>query len=335
MKILKYKKVLACVCALILLFVFFTFPAAASSTFMISSKSQPYFTPGDIAFNFNISSYYDPPYYYVSHSIDPLLGDYFDIPYRDDFQEEQIFNTDQSNYSLSGWFIDEYIIYNSSRSDLTILDNGDLSGLASFTFNTCLEFDPNLYYDPSEFSSIIISDFYCWNNDDLYDFTCETVLYIQNFSSFADVDSIDVVYRNVGTSELLTNSLALSVVPDFMTGNFEICPEDIDGNSRLDAVYYVDSLVINLSSTDGNDPFSGYLNYVYYPGLEAYDLSQAAPTYDDNPAFSLAPYTAWLANAVGGFMDFEIYHHFTIGGIFMTIIAFACTVWFLKLVAGG
>lgn len=334
MKLFKYKKFLAFFCVLILLFVFLCFPVSASSTFL-SSNSKPYFTPGNIAFNYTVYNLYDPYIYYVSHSFNPILGDYTDLSIRDELPED-VYNTDQSSYAMFVRFYNDYITYNPNHSDLVVLDDGSLSGLASFSFNTEFYYDPSVHDSTPELSSIVLSDFYCWNNDDLYDFTSEIALYIANFSSIVSVDSIEVVYRDVGTTQLLTNSLTTGVVPGFLSGNFEICPEDIDGNSRLDAVYYVDSLVIHLNYIKiGEIDLNGYFNYIFYPGLESYDLEQAAPTFDDNPAFSLTPYTTWLANAVGGFMDFEIYHNFTLGGIFMTIIAFACCVWFLKLVAGG
>ena len=103
-----------------------------------------------------------------------------------------------------------------------------------------------------------------------------------------------------------------------------------------DSVIYIKELRVLFNniptSFAGFDP-SLQVGYDLNPFLDNYVAAGSGGS--DNPALALLPYTTWIGDAVSGFMDFELFRGFTLGGIFMTLLAFTCVVWFLKLVAGG
>lgn len=339
MKIFKYNKIIAFFCVLILLFVFFAFPASAVVSFSPGDNQNVFNTPGRFIINYNCTPVYGSSYY-ASYSVSPVVSVYPDAPV--------IYTrlVDDYTTALDIHEVDPYLrlTVNSlphinSHTDLTIDENNNLSGLAAFDYYVTVNDFPTEYAAPPFISSFQFVDFYCWNHDDVQEFHSEIVFYIPEFNR--EVISIDIVYRPVGEVDYTTVSLDPSGFSNFRFGNFEIAPEDIDGNGRSDAVYYVKSLIIKYAdppsdyTVESHANVDGILSFCYYPGLLEYDISEHEGQPEGNPAFALAPYTTWLANAVSGFMDFELYKGFSLGGIFMTIIAFACCVWFIKLVAGG
>ena len=340
MKIFKYKKIIAFSCALILLVVFFAVPASAEESFSPLDNQNVYDSPGRFIINYYVTPVYGSPFY-ASFSSSPLVSFYPDAPFIYTWLTNDYYTAYDVNYvdPYLRFRVDYYPSIN-NHTDLTIDENNNLNGLASFDFVANPVNYSNDYLAYPFISSFQFVDFYCWNHDDVQEFNSEIVMYIPSFDR--EVTSIDIVYRPAGEVDYVTASLNPSDFHDFSIGDFQIAPEDIDGNGRSDAVYYIKSLSINFADPPADYTnyadyanINGILSFCYYPGLLEYDISEHEGQPEGNPALALAPYTTWLANAVSGFMDFELYKGFSLGGIFMTIIAFACCVWFIKLVAGG
>lgn len=76
--------------------------------------------------------------------------------------------------------------------------------------------------------------------------------------------------------------------------------------------------------------FTAYDADLYY-GLVVEDDPRGP---QDNDAY-YRDYTSWVAMAVGGFFDFQVFPGFTLGGIVITCISFAVAIWLLKIFAGG
>ena len=76
-------------------------------------------------------------------------------------------------------------------------------------------------------------------------------------------------------------------------------------------------------STEVNSDISNLYNYGYSKG------------YQNGDGGFGGDYGFWLVNAVGGFMNLELFPNFKIGGILSTIVSIPLVVWFLKLFAGG
>ena len=76
-------------------------------------------------------------------------------------------------------------------------------------------------------------------------------------------------------------------------------------------------------STEVSSDISNLYNYGYSKGYQSGDGGFGGD------------YGTWLVNAVGGFMNLELFPNFKIGGILSIIVAIPLVVWFLKLFAGG
>lgn len=53
------------------------------------------------------------------------------------------------------------------------------------------------------------------------------------------------------------------------------------------------------------------------------------------PSEFIRPYADWIASAVGGFFSIQLFPGFYLGGLIVTIIAFALVMWWLKMFGGG
>jgi hypothetical protein len=71
-----------------------------------------------------------------------------------------------------------------------------------------------------------------------------------------------------------------------------------------------------------------FVRYNYDPSLSVnmFAVDETLPFYD---------YTAFLATAASGFLNLQIFPGFTISGLLISVIGFACAIWFLKIFAGG
>lgn len=191
-------------------------------------------------------------------------------------------------------------------------------------------------------------DFYVWNgnfNQTVLDDTHNEV----SFSIHSDlldqfaIKNLLVRYGNPGDESISTVNFTpndgTAAGDDLASGTVDVRPEYFD-DLDADAVYYIYDIVVTfvglptlLSSPMG---LKLYVDYTCNPYLENYGAPDSPSDPDsDNPAIPLISYTTWLGTAVSGFLDLEIFPNFTLGGIFMTILAFMIVVWFLKLVAGG
>lgn len=204
---------------------------------------------------------------------------------------------------------------------------------------------------------IYVRDFFCWNH---------------NFN-YANYDDIPLVGNEVSLtvgSEVSTDMFIHHIVVRYRTAdssspNVKVIYSDEDsvygeelessnvivtplmlGYTDIDTVIYIEELSVHFSdlpvnafSSVGFSPFLD-VQFTHNPGLVKYDLggfggSDPDDPGNENPALALIPYTTWIGDAVSGFMDFELFKGFTLGGIFVTLLSFTICIWFLKLVAGG
>ena len=193
----------------------------------------------------------------------------------------------------------------------------------NFSFNTNIQ-------------SFIIhaSDFYAWNWHECESASSENVLAsflsLYDFSgSFENaVVSYEASYSELGSNEIMTDSGYF--------GLEEICigaPSSFYNEFTDKPVHYHD-FEITISNIDVNA-----LALDAYISTSERDAALDLRSKDQAPAeiskLGFADYTSWIATAVGGFLDFELFPGFTFGGILMVFIAFSCVMWFLRLVSGG
>lgn len=79
--------------------------------------------------------------------------------------------------------------------------------------------------------------------------------------------------------------------------------------------------------------YKNNMSYYGFPTFEKYidtDSTIIVPT----PPYE-ADYTGWLGTAVGGFLDFELFPGFSLGGMLGILISFSFIMLFLKFFAGG
>lgn len=179
------------------------------------------------------------------------------------------------------------------------------------------------------------------------------------YSSELPIDRLTFKYLDYGSNvekTLIINADDLEpryrqVRADMMLGVFrpygEMFIDPLQFNDTKEYYFLITECIIDFQTIDvtsSEDYFSFdfggdenfYVYYNFHSGLfdkftEAFVLRPRT----DNPALPLIGYTKWLGTAASGFLDLEIFPQFTLGGIFMTLLAFSCVVWFLKLVAGG
>lgn len=66
-----------------------------------------------------------------------------------------------------------------------------------------------------------------------------------------------------------------------------------------------------------------------------YNSPQEQPTPPETPNNTTDTVTSFIAGALNGFFETEIYDGVTLGGILVTVLGSACAIWILKLFAGG
>lgn len=335
----KSTRVFALICSFVILFTFFTSSISAVDVGLSGSENgeltHTAAAPVPVVFNhlFNVVSGVGIEVVPFSFSIAPTAYTYTGVP-------------DYSVSGLSGLF---YL--NSEPSPLLRVDGTydpdmfDLRYQSTNSFAGFVGYSSHSYQFNSVYSPIAaytvtladmtidVSDFYCWNSDSYGDFTnglhSEVSFDLSYNEDSPFVDSFDVVYRVIGSDEVVSYS---SIVEYEASGfDFDISPE-LFGVTDPYAVVFVYSLTVNFSIPDTTPTYGSIfdLHYCYNPFV--FNVVPDAP---DNPAFALRPYTEWIATAVGGFFDLQIFPGFSLGGIFMTLVSFMCVVWFLKLVAGG
>lgn len=279
-------------------------------------------------------------YFTLSGNITPILG----FNELSDVRYTQIRDTAPTYGFLNGFS-------GLNSSDVTFYNDSDYNLIGSAEFyhtgykNTLSNdyFNITYLYD----YNLIIRDFYIWNNnfDSRITTNSEIDLTFYYGDVLARVSSLDIDYALAGSSEIFHTNIPAS--------NFEQDSESYDvftfspsmlGFGDEDLIIYIyqckfnfdysfESATISSSRTSLLDVVA---TYTFNPYVKNHGSPYSPSDPDaDNPALPLMSYTTWLGTAVSGFLDLEIFPNFTLGGIFMTILAFTIVVWFLKLVAGG
>jgi hypothetical protein len=253
----------------------------------------------------------------------------------------------------------------SSTLELFDLDpdrNDDIAFIGTCDFYyTGFKFSNTLDSGSSSYPSFVVPntnvrlslrDFYLWNR------SFESITTNSEISLAFDYESsnlrpyyFDFYYSLAGDSTINYLSVLASDFnssDDSNIGNFVFSPSILDIDDP-DAVVYVHQCNVRM----GDSPYpagESFLSevifdltatYTFNPYLDNFSTAPPVPDVPDvpidpdNPAIALSRYTEWIGDALGGFLDFNIFPGFTLGGIFMTLLAFSCVVWFLKLVAGG
>ncbi len=117
---------------------------------------------------------------------------------------------------------------------------------------------------------------------------------------------------------------------------FDSTIEDKD----IGSIFVVELLITPIVS---NPEFNWLGNLVYttpvfiQEELETVIISSTLNfTYVTNSLIDVdASFTRWIGTAVSGFLDFEIYDGYSLGGLLITIVGFLLVLWFLKLFLGG
>lgn len=118
--------------------------------------------------------------------------------------------------------------------------------------------------------------------------------------------------------EWLITFCELESIPD---GGYPSVYSFTDGDTSLEVVYCLDSEAV--IQAQFSSALSDYYNGAYRRGVA-----------NGDGEFS-GDYGSWLSTAVGGFMSFEIFPNFSIGGILGVCVAVGLLMMFLKFFAGG
>lgn len=251
--------------------------------------------------------------------------------------DEQIFIYD--NYVQE---LEDNVVYGIENSNqLNNISYGDQFWQAGYKIETEYKGDQDLTGIEVRKKYIVIQDFYMWD-DETFEFddgiiTDNSEIYITlNNTNNGKLSTATFFYRNVDTQVLQNQTITAGSNDNFTELFLHPYASMLEGVNDKKLIY-VDKLIIEI---EDEDPLSSAKNKLRYNvGVVTSDLiddyANSIRGTGGNPAIDLAPFTKSLASAVAGFFDFEIFPNFNLGGILITIIAFACVVWWLKLVAGG
>ena len=350
---IKYKPILAFAAALIILFVFLTVPASASA---LSGINADVSTDAPVSIDIAINGTKnepgsDYPTYYFS--LAPLISpSIMDNDTTADFIRSQVYGDHP--------FICEADFYPEAFNTSLSLYNSGLYGYCSYEINNVGIINDsssitNYYLDSCY---IYLRDFYVWSEGlfDSYESNYTQQNLLENsqsnisFRFLGDYDNtnvsisrVDVICYPAGKPlQRASHAWYESTLSDILyDGTLNLNTQNLasDGVEEVYDLYYVEYCAIKLFNLPQNTidllRLNFYVRYYLNPFIDDYLYYSVPSENDDNPALALIPYTTWLGEAVGGFMDFELFKGFTLGGIFMTILAFSCVMWYLKLVAGG
>lgn len=79
--------------------------------------------------------------------------------------------------------------------------------------------------------------------------------------------------------------------------------------------------------------YSDFMAYYGFPTLDKY-IDTDGTIIKPSPPYKV-DFTGWLGTAVGGFLDFELFEGFSLGGLLSVLIGFSFIMLFLKFFAGG
>lgn len=343
-KFIKKSKYVIAICLILSLYLL-SIPSSAYSTVInvpssvdLQNGGNPYYTTCPVPIELNaLFMTYDSgltDYYQLAGNICPIVS--FDESGRYIVSDDTIYD------GVSTFSSFEYACF-PGGGHLQIYDSYDLNLIGNYAFNiNSVRFIPNAdLYDISSLQDfhIVLRDFYTWNYP-LEGFPSGSSYFSEIAIDF-DYDEMPVQVRDVefyysiaGSSVLEHVVIPASVLDPDGDGYFYFEPSyfGIDDLNSLVYIYECTFSFDSVPTIPSSFLFAGDFYYTFNPYLDnlAPDDSEG-----ENPALALIPYTTWLGEAVGGFMDFELYKGFTLGGIFVTLLSFTCVIWFLKLVAGG
>lgn len=228
-------------------------------------------------------------------------------------------------------------LYYDFVSNVTVDDNGYVYGEASCNFDySCDSEDVDSW---SRYITFTVRDFYCWpenQTDEGLRYPCEVSLDLGSSNSQLSFVGSRIYYSVNGSNEILEAHFSFDDLTAYDNLDFTVKPDYLPGVSPTDVVYiYLWDFSIYQSIGSSLNIEDGYLSYCFNPDVRKIDLNSARGFDSENPAVPLLDYTAWIGTAVSGFLDLQIFPYFTLGGVLMTLLAFTCVIWFLKLVAGG
>lgn len=284
------------------------------------------------------------------YNISTVLGD---SSFTNNPGEEENFN--KTFYTYPSMVLD--VRYN---SDINYFYNSSEYHSITTTYNFDFVWE---YSNPSPFYTSLFlssSDFYCYYDfsnpvyvsDDagvgfLIDFdnlfNDSSSLIIDYTCSYSLMSSPDIFFSNSIDDGVAVNDF---VAYDFLTAEHKVLYQDAKNNGDDFGVYVYDlDITISNLSLGYYNPSGGYgssLFTINYRAAATSFVEDFQLRYEDLTGRRLIPdesvfedYTSWIANAVSGFLEFEIFKGFSLGGLLMVIISFACVLWFLKLFAGG
>lgn len=337
----KYKRILAFAAALIILFVFLTVPASAYATVTdladpLDPDSTSYYSTVPVPIEVNAVYTNQNPdggafMFQLAGNIDPIVS-FYDYTYTDYTTIEDKLPTYGSwfGFSMPAGF--DLSFLNPDVKDFKLIGSAQFWH-SSYKFALGGDYFENAYLNGF---NVFLRDFYCWNYnfDDRLDYQSEVSLFFNYDDMVARVSNVSFTYSYAGDSYVYTTVISASDLPEYEDGLFGISPLmlGIEDPNAVIYVYECKFSFTNLPKSNKVPLLDFNAVYSFNPYVNNGLLETGG---DDNPALALIPYTTWLGEAVSGFMDFELFNGFTLGGIFMTILAFTCVMWFLKLVAGG
>ena len=337
----KYKRILAFAAALIILFAFLTVPASAYGTVIdladpLDPDSTSYYSTVPVPIEVNAVYTNQNPdggasMFQLAGNIDPIVS-FYDYTHFDYTTIDDRLPTygNWRGFSMPLGF--DLSFLNEDVKDFKLIGSAQFWH-SSYKFSLGGDYYENAYLNGF---NVFLRDFYIWNFtfDDRIDYQSEISLFFNYEDMEAEVSNVAFTYSYAGDSTVYTTVVSASDLPEYEEGFFGISPLML-GIEDSNAVIYVYECKFSFTGipTARNATLLDFnAVYVFNPYLDNGSFETGG---DDNPALALIPYTTWLGEAVGGFMDFELFNGFTLGGIFMTILAFTCVMWFLKLVAGG
>lgn len=165
-------------------------------------------------------------------------------------------------------------------------------------------------------------------------------------SSGSDYDNISVVfdYYLINEVDQLIAGKETVVLPieQFFDGEYEYVNIDVGDYLRSTGVLsasrplaYISSFYIAFPITDAYDLDNGWYPRLEFDVIYSYDPSLNVNMFARDETLPFHDYTAFLATAASGFLNLQIFPGFTISGLLISLLGFACAIWFLKIFAGG
>lgn len=111
-------------------------------------------------------------------------------------------------------------------------------------------------------------------------------------------------------------------------GTWELVADSLDKCTRLIVTYPIHKQV---GASIGGGSSIDIMNRYSYPDWHKYDDSRSHTISTDLEV----DFTGWIATATSGFLNFELFPNFSIGGVLAILVGFSLVILFLKVFAGG